>query len=94
MKAGLVVATAMIVALVAVRLSRATSPCNPYHSVALTGTLVEVRQDDVVVPAGDPIFSALPPTLCFKAPLAGTRSVFVADCNDSRYQAAFLVDPP
>jgi hypothetical protein len=69
-------------AIVGSRASRAMSPCLPFHPVTLTGTLIEVRQGDTVVPSEQAILEGLPRHVCVSGsvpyPDAG---VTVTDCD-------------
>jgi hypothetical protein len=58
------------------------SPCFPFNPVTLMGTLIEVRQGDIVVPSEQAILEGVPRHVCVSGsaptPDAG---VTVSDCD-------------
>jgi hypothetical protein len=78
------------------RRSNGTSPCPPFTLVEMTGTLVEVRRDDMAVSADDPVMSVVPRVVCL-SPQDGTygaATVVVRDCYEPQYRAMFPVKAP
>lgn len=70
-------------ALVGAGASHARSPCRPFQPVPLTGTLIEVRQGDTVIPNEEAILEGVPRWTCL-APsdtIQQTATVHVADCD-------------
>ena len=68
--------------------SRAMSPCMPSTPVTLTGTLIEVRQGDTIVPSEQAILDGLPRRACVSAADQGRpdgSAVTVSDCDFSEY---------
>ena len=82
--AGLIGGMAFVVcALVAAGASQARSPCPPFEPVRLTGTLIEVRQDNAVVPNEPAILEGVPRSVCLSPADAfrETSMVTLADCD-------------
>jgi hypothetical protein len=79
-------------ALAVARLSRGSS-CPPCWMVHLTGKLVEVRQDEQVLPPDAPVFSHLPSVVRVQSDSYRVDSpgVKVTDCYDSTYESTFVV---
>jgi hypothetical protein len=67
--------------------SRAMSPCRPSTTAPLTGTLVEVRQGDTVVPNEQAILKGVPRRACLSPDRANPRgmTVTVGDCDFPEY---------
>lgn len=84
LSAGMIGGIAFVVyALVAAGASQARSPCPPSQAVRLTGTLIEVRQNNAVVPNAPALLEGVPRSVCL-APTDAYREtsmVTVADCD-------------
>jgi len=63
--------------------TRALEPCPSFRVVRLTGTLLDVRQGDVVVPNEQAILDGVPRAVCVSPTNTSqpTTSVTVADCD-------------
>jgi hypothetical protein len=74
-------------AIVGLRASRATSPCPPFTTVTLTGTLVEVWHDDGIVSSEQAILDGMPRHVCAVSSAAGPDGggVTVSDCDFPEY---------
>jgi hypothetical protein len=84
LSAGLIGGIVFVVcALVAAGASQARSPCPPFQAVRLTGTLIEVRQNNAVVPIEPAILDGVPRSVCLSPTDANRESsmVTVADCD-------------
>jgi hypothetical protein len=81
-----VAAATAFVAIASVARFGLTSSCPPTSPVELTGTLVEVRQND----------TALPRVVCLKPRgySPGEQFVEISDCYDSRFTASFRMESP
>ena len=74
--------------------SRAMSPCMPSAPVTLTGTLIEVRQGDTIVPNEQAILEGLPRRACVSTigpPDGG--AVTVSDCDFPEYAVKATLVP-
>jgi hypothetical protein len=60
---------------------KAMSPCQPYKLVRLTGTLVEVRQGDAIIPVEQGIAEGLPRHACVAANSANPTGAMVTVSN-------------
>jgi len=74
-------------AMVGARASHADSPCAPFRVVRLTGTLIEVRQGDVVISNDQAILDGVPRSACVSPTdtTHQTTMVTVADCDFSEF---------
>ena len=66
---------------------RALTPCRPFLPVTLTGTLIEVKQGDTVVPTEQAILEGLPRQACVSpdgAPPPG-NTVTLTDCDFAQF---------
>jgi hypothetical protein len=81
--AGLTGGIAFVVCAIVAGASHARSPCRPFQPVRLTGTLIEVRQDNAVVPNEPAILEGVPRSACLSPTDANreTSMVTVADCD-------------
>lgn len=70
-------------AIVGVDAPRALSPCPPFSPVSLTGTLIEVKQGDTVVPNEQAILEGLPRHTCVTPNGASPPGniITVTDCD-------------
>ena len=78
----------IVCAIVGSRASRATSPCPPFNSVSLTGTLIEVWHEDGIVSSEQAILDGVPRHVCVVSngadgPDGG--AVTVSDCDFPEY---------
>jgi hypothetical protein len=91
-----VAAATAFVAIASVARFGLTSSCPPTSPVELTGTLVEVRQNDTALPNDDPIFLVMPRVVCLKPRgySPGEQFVEISDCYDSRFTASFRMESP
>ena len=69
--------------LVGVDAPRALSPCRPFFPVSLTGTLLEVKQGDTIVPNEQAILEGLPRHACVapNGALPPGDTITVTDCD-------------
>jgi hypothetical protein len=58
----------------------AREPCLPTMKVQYTGTALEVRQDEAVLPASHPIHRVIPEVLCIEPVADQASGVVVKDC--------------
>jgi hypothetical protein len=72
------------------------SICPPSSPIRLTGTLIEIRQDDTEVSGDDPILSVVPRVVCLKPRgySPGERYVEIGDCYDSRFNFGVRMESP
>jgi len=63
---------------------RAMTPCRPYTVVPLTGTLIDVRQGDTIVPNEQAILDGVPFQACVSPTNPGAQpstTITVTDCQ-------------
>jgi hypothetical protein len=75
---------------------RAMSPCMPSTPVTLTGTLIDVRQGDAIVPNEQAILEGLPRRACVSPTNQGTPdggAVTVSDCDFPEYAVKATLVP-
>ena len=89
----LLVVVAAVVAVV--RASVAMTPCRPSQVAPLTGTLIEVREDDVVVSTEAAILKGLPRRICLRAtgPTADDGAIRVVDCDFPNFEITASLAP-
>lgn len=81
-------------AIVGGRAPRAMSPCKPFDNVMLTGTLIEIRRGDTIVPNEQAILEGIPRQVCVStvgAPDGG--AVTVSDCDFPQFSATATLVP-
>jgi hypothetical protein len=83
------------VAAVCIRAPRAMSPCKPEDVATFSGSLIEVRQGDTIVPSEQAILDGLPRRLCVSGPAAGPSGgfVMVTDCDFAEYAVSVSLAP-
>ena len=83
-------------AIVGLRPSRATSPCPPFTTVTLTGTLIEVWHEDSIVSSEQAILEGVPRHVCVVSSAgAGPDggAVAVSDCDFPEYALSATLVP-
>ena len=82
-------------AIVGARSSIAMSPCMPFNTVTLTGTLLEVRQGDTVIPNEQSILDGVPGHVCVigSQPNPEGKFIVVTDCDFPEYSVNAMVAP-
>jgi hypothetical protein len=75
--------------------SQADSPCAPFRVVRLTGTLIDVRQGDVVISNDQAILDGVPRSACVSPTdtTHQTTMVTVADCDFSEFSVNATLAP-
>jgi hypothetical protein len=83
------------ISIVAVRGLQAMSPCRPADVAPLTGTLIEVSQDDVPVSTEAAILNGLPRRICLNAtdPNGGNDAVRIVDCDYPHFEIDVRLEP-
>jgi hypothetical protein len=96
--AGRLVIAALALAAATLTITRMSrgSPCPPCWMLRLTGELVEVRQDDQVLPPDASVFSHLPSVLEVEPNdyRVDSPNIKVSDSYDPTFAATFSVEGP
>ena len=74
---------------------RAMAPCAPFNVVHLTGTLIEVRQGDAVVPPEQAILDGVPRFACVSPTNTNQQTpwITVVDCDFPTFSVDVMLAP-
>ena len=74
---------------------RAMEPCRPFQPVQLTGTLVEVRQGEVVIPSEPAILDGVPRFTCVSPTDTNQETTWITavDCDFPAFSVNVMLAP-